>query len=120
LLWAGFCKVEEQLERGQVAVLLHAAEAGSAGAGALDRKFKALLGGGGPAPYIVCELTGAELSLAMGRPNVVRAAAAEGGAGQRLVAQARRLRRYRRGEAPDGPQPAPMEPDRGQANTGRA
>jgi predicted RNA-binding protein YlxR (DUF448 family) len=120
LLVAGFYKVEEQLDRGQVAVLLHAAEAASAGAAALDRKFRALLGGGDPTPLIVCELTGAELSLAMGRPNVVHAAAAEGGASQRLVAQARRLRRYRRGEAPNGHKPAPIEPDRGQANTGRA
>jgi hypothetical protein len=39
---------------------------------------------------IVRELTGAEMSLAMGRPNVIHAAAAEGGATRRLIEEARR------------------------------
>jgi hypothetical protein len=47
------------------------------------------------------------LSLAMGRPTVVHAAAAEGGASQRLLAEARRLRRYRSGDAAAAPQGRP-------------
>ncbi|MBO0743286.1 MAG: hypothetical protein J2P51_17935, partial [Hyphomicrobiaceae bacterium] len=48
------------------------------------------------------DLSGAEMSLAMGRPNVIHAAAAEGGATRRLIAEARRLRRYRLGQEASG------------------
>jgi hypothetical protein len=41
------------------------------------------------------------LSLAIGQPTVVHAAAAEGGASQGLLREARRLRRYRLGAAPE-------------------
>ena len=58
------------------------------------------LGGleGAPAA-IIRELAGGELSLAIGRPNVIHAAAAEGGASRRLIEEARRLGRYRLGPA---------------------
>ena len=115
LVVAGYAKVEERLARGRVAALIHAAEAGDRGMAKLDCKFKALLGGGDPSARIVRELTGAELSLAMGRPGVVHAAAAEGGTSQRLLEEARRLRRYRLGEGPGDPLPPPTN-----ANTGRA
>ncbi len=115
LVVAGFAKVDELIEAGRVAVLIHAAEAASDGAAKLDRKFKALAGPDRARAATVCELTGGELSLAMGRSNVIHAAAAEGGAALRLIEEARRLGRYRRGEGPDGRLPPAMEP-----NTGRA
>ena len=68
----------------------------------------------GPAA-IVRELTGAEMSLAMGRPNVIHAAASEGGASRRIMQEARRLRRYRLGQEPGGGVPPLSQP-----NTGRA
>jgi predicted RNA-binding protein YlxR (DUF448 family) len=102
LVVAGFAKVDEQIARERVAVLLHAADAASDGMAKLDRKFKALVGAGSGGAAAIRELTGAEMSLAMGRPNVIHAAAAEGGATRRLIEEARRLRRYRLGQEPGG------------------
>jgi hypothetical protein len=105
---AGFAKVWELIEAGKAVVLIHATEAAAAGVEKLDRKFKALTDKGAGKAEIVRELSGAELSLAMGRPNVIHAAAAEGGASRRLIDEARRLGRYRRDGAPDGlSRPAP-------------
>ena len=42
------------------------------------------------------------MSLALGRPNVIHAAAAEGGSTHRLIEEARRLKRYRLGQEPGG------------------
>ena len=102
LVVAGFAKVEELIVRLRAAVLLHAADGAPDGTDKLDRKFKALAGSGGGAAAFIRELTGAEMSLAMGRPNVIHAAAAEGGATRRLIEEARRLRRYRLGQEPGG------------------
>jgi hypothetical protein len=68
----------------------------------LDRKFKALAGVEGKLAPVIRELTGAEMSLAIGRPNVIHAAAAEGGATHRLIEEARRIGRYRLGQEPGG------------------
>ena len=95
LLVAGFGKVDELISRGQAAVLIHAADGAKDGAAKLDRKFKALLGPERAAEATVGELTGPELDLAIGRSNVVHAAASEGGASQRILQEATRLRRYR-------------------------
>ena len=114
LLVAGFAKVEELIEDGRAAILVHAADGAADGSGKLDRKFKALRDSADDPERIVRELTGAELSLAIGRPNVIHAAAAEGGASQRLLEEARRLRRYRQDDAPSAPAVG-HEP-----NTGRA
>lgn len=95
LLVTGFGKVEELISRGQVSVLIHAADGAKDGAAKLDRKFKALLGPERAAEATVAELTGPELDLAIGRSNVVHAAASEGGASQRILREATRLRRYR-------------------------
>jgi len=92
---AGFAKVETLLERGEAAVLLHASEASADGAAKLDRRFKALLGDEAARQATVRELTGAEMSLAMGLPHVIHAASSQGGASQRIVQEAERLRRYR-------------------------
>ena len=98
LLVAGFAKVEGLLDQGQAAILLHASDAAADGVEKLNRKFKALVGSDGCENSILAELTSAELSLAIGRPNVVHAAASEGGASQRMLQEAVRLRRYRAGE----------------------
>jgi predicted RNA-binding protein YlxR (DUF448 family) len=102
LLVAGFAKVEELIAGGRAAVILQAVDAAADGVAKLDRKFKALNASVDAEAAIVRELTGSELSLAIGRPNVIHAAAAEGGASRRLIEEARRLGRYRRGGAPDG------------------
>jgi predicted RNA-binding protein YlxR (DUF448 family) len=95
LLTAGFGKVDELIVHGQVAVLIHAADGAKDGSAKLDRKFKALLGPERAAAGTIVELTGPELDLAIGRSNVVHAAASEGGASQRILHEAMRVRRYR-------------------------
>jgi predicted RNA-binding protein YlxR (DUF448 family) len=115
VLTTGFGKVDELISRGQAAVLIHAADGAKDGSAKLDRKFKALLGPGRAAEVTVGELTGPELDLAIGRSNVVHAAASEGGASQRILQEAMRVRRYRStSEAPE-----PIETTH-RANTGRA
>jgi hypothetical protein len=98
LVVIGFVKVQEAIAQGRAVVLMHAAEAAPDGAAKLDRQFKGARGADDASTAIIGGLTGAEMSLAMGRPNVVHAAAAEGGATRRLVEEARRLGRYRAGE----------------------
>lgn len=112
---AGFVKVEELIARRRAVVLLHASDAGADGVAKLNRHFKVLTGVDVDETAIVRELTSAEMSLAIGRPSVVHAAATEGGATRRLTEEARRLRRYRLGREP-GAQSAPAcEPNTGQA-----
>ncbi|HEY1243968.1 MAG TPA: RNA-binding protein [Hyphomicrobiaceae bacterium] len=98
LLVAGFAKVEDLIRGGRAVLLLHASDASQEGAGKLDRLFKALAGPETASLEIVRELGSAELSLAIGRSNVVHAAASAGGASRRIVQEAERLRRYRTGE----------------------
>jgi predicted RNA-binding protein YlxR (DUF448 family) len=109
LVVAGFAKVEELIARGRAVALVHAAEAAADGTAKLDRQFRApfkgLHGADGAGTAIVGELTGAQMSLAMGRPNVIHAAAAGGGATHRLIEEARRLRRYRLDQDPGGDVP---------------
>ena len=115
LLTAGFGKVDELIARGQAAVLIHAADGAKDGSAKLDRKFKALLGPERATEVTVGELTGPELDLAIGRSNVVHAAASEGGASQRILQEAMRVRRYR--STSEAPSPLEMTH---KANTGRA
>jgi predicted RNA-binding protein YlxR (DUF448 family) len=99
---AGFAKVWALMAGNRAVVLIHAADAATDGVVKLDRKFNALAKDGAATEAAIRELSGAEMSLAMGRPNVIHAAAAEGGATRRLIEEARRLRRYRLGQEPGG------------------
>ena len=115
LLTSGFAKVEDAIAHGKAAVLIHAADGAPDGRAKLDRKFKGLHGPERAEDATVCELTGIELDLAIGRSNVVHAAASEGGASQRILQEAKRLKRYRSGsEAPEHYAAADV------ADTGRA
>jgi predicted RNA-binding protein YlxR (DUF448 family) len=113
LVTTGFTKVEIAVQRGGCAFLLHASDAAGDGVAKLDRKFAASLadsgagraedGPGEPGEHraerlkqqVLDCLTSAELSLAMGRSNVVHAALARGGAATRFSHEVERLRRYR-------------------------
>jgi predicted RNA-binding protein YlxR (DUF448 family) len=99
LLVTGFAKVEELIAKGRAALLIHAADGGSDGVEKLARKFRAQMAGDGCAERadhaIVTDLTGQQLDLAIGRSNVVHAAATGGGAAWRILAEAGRLRRFR-------------------------
>jgi predicted RNA-binding protein YlxR (DUF448 family) len=95
LVTAGFTKVEEKIAAGEVALLLHATDGAADGTAKLDGRFRAVAGDTGKPAAISKELTSEEMSLALGRMNVVHAAATEGGATRRLLVEAGRLRRFR-------------------------
>jgi predicted RNA-binding protein YlxR (DUF448 family) len=97
LVSTGFEKVEALLDGGRAAALLHGSDAAADGRGKLDRKFLAIQRDRGKTATIVDWLTIEQLSLAIGRSNVVHAALKQGGATQRFQRDAERLRRYRSG-----------------------
>lgn len=91
----GFAKVESAIAAGNVAALVHAAEAAEDGrrklAGALRRRHGEAIS----AIPVVDDLVGADLDLALGRPNVIHAAVVAGPGGDGFLARWRRLRCYR-------------------------
>ncbi|MGZ5914868.1 MAG: RNA-binding protein, partial [Hyphomicrobium sp.] len=97
LVTTGFEKVEALLSGGRAAALLQGADAAEDGKRKLDRKFAAIQRDSGKAAPVVDWLTIEQLSLAIGRSNVVHAALKQGGATQRFLRGAERLRRYRSG-----------------------
>lgn len=107
----GFQQVDAALEKGAVALLVHAAEAAEDGCQKLDRKFKAIAQDLGRCAPIVTALTLEQISLAMGRPSVVHAALTSGGLTERFRREAERLVRYRGSPtAPGFAGPDPLEP----------
>ena len=109
LVVAGFAKVDTVVASGHCQMLVHAADAAADGAGKLTRKLRAVwqAQGNTDEPVILDTLTSADLSLAMGRANVVHAALTKGGAAANFLRDAQRLQRYR--ASPDalakGPRP---------------
>ncbi len=99
LVTTGFTRVEAELISGSVAVLLHASNAAVDGAGKLDRRFAAISAQAGTRPLIFQELTSEQMSLALGRPNVVHAALSAGGATTKFLNEASRMTRYRSGSS---------------------
>lgn len=93
----GFMTVSEAIAAGSASTLIHASDAAPGGREKLDRPFLAAAAAAGRKPSTVVELTIEEMSLAMGRPNVVHAALTKGGAAEKFLAEARRLFRYRHG-----------------------
>lgn len=97
LVTSGFEKVEALAASGKAAALLHGSDAALDGRNKLDRKFTAVSRDKGQTPTIVDWLTIAQLSLAIGRSNVVHAGLKHGGATKRFLGEAERLQRYRSG-----------------------
>ncbi len=97
LVHTGAEKVEKLLDGGRAVALLHGFDGTAEGRRKLDRKFTAIQRDKGRSVPIVDWLTIEELSLAMGRSNVVHAGLIQGGATKRFLSEAERLRRYRSG-----------------------
>lgn len=95
LVTAGFAQVEALIMEGGAEVLLHGCEAAADGRDKLDRKYGALCRQIGREPRTIGDLTIEQMSLAMGRSNVVHAALKTGGATTRFLREAQRLERYR-------------------------
>lgn len=88
----GFEKVREQLRKRQVVILLAASDAADDGRDKLARLADGVT--------VVGLFTRAELSLAIGRENVVHAALRRGGLADRFVVEAARLSGFRGLEMP--------------------
>lgn len=97
LVTTGFEKVEALIGGGRAAALVQGCDASDDGKRKLERKFAAIQRDRGQAAPIVDWLTVEQLSLAIGRSNVVHAGLKPGGATQRFLSEAERLRRYRSG-----------------------
>lgn len=88
----GFDQVERALRSpGAPAVIIEASDAAADG----GRKLQAAARASGIAPFVIGALSSAELSLALGRSNVVHAALKSGRIAERLVFDAGRLNGFR-------------------------
>jgi predicted RNA-binding protein YlxR (DUF448 family) len=97
---AGFAKVENALAHDHVLALLHAAEAAPDGVKKLDAAVRRSSQGdrsGGSIP-VFRVLSGAQLDLALGRPNVIHAALLAGPVSDTFLARMQRLERFRTGD----------------------
>jgi uncharacterized protein len=98
---SGFSKVEAAVGRDDILALIHAADASDDGkrklAAALHRnttrKSREIV--------VIDVFTGAQLDLALNRPNVVHAALLAGPGSETFLARAARLTRFRTGFSPD-------------------
>ena len=99
LVTAGFAQVDALLDSGSVRILVQASDAADGGRERLARKLAAVTRAQGRNSASVTSLSTEQLSLAMGRSNVVHAALIQGGAAARFLDEAERLQRYRSGIA---------------------
>ncbi|KWT67070.1 MULTISPECIES: RNA-binding protein [Hyphomicrobium] len=97
LVVTGAEKVEKLLDSGRAVAILHGSDGTAEGRRKLDRKYSAIQRDKEKPSTIVDWLTIEQLSLAMGRSNVVHAGLIQGGATKTFLGQAERLRRYRSG-----------------------
>lgn len=111
---SGFDRVDETISKGQAALLVHGQEAAADGRGKLDRKYRAIQEDRGQNAPIIDDLTIEQLSLAIGRSNVVHAALIHGGVTDKFAYETGRLRRYRSGVNP----PVRIDADAEPATTG--
>lgn len=99
LVTTGFQQVDELVESRGAVALVQGADAAEGGREKLTRKFAAVARAMGRETALVTSLSTEQLSLAIGRSNVVHAALIQGGAAERFLEEAERLNRYRSGLA---------------------
>jgi len=97
----GFAKVEVALGRDGVLALIHAADAADNGKRKLAATLQRNTGGKPGEIAIIDTFTGAQLDLALSRPNVVHAAVLAGPGSETFLARVARLTRFRTGFSPD-------------------
>jgi uncharacterized protein len=97
-LKVGFAEVDAMLRGGRAGLLLHAADAAADGVRKLDQAAHAGAGlagaSGGEPPYRCRAFTSVEMSLALGRGNVIHAALEKGGASDAVIARCRLVDRF--------------------------
>ena len=88
----GFDRVEREIRSPEPpAVIVEASDAGADG----RRKLQAAAKSSGYIPFVIAALSNAELSLSLGRENVVHAAVKPGRIAERLIFEAARLKGFR-------------------------
>jgi len=97
----GFAKVEAAIGRDDLKALIHAADAGMDGKRKLDAALQRKSAEKSREIAMVTGLTGAQLDLALNRPNVVHAALLAGPVSDTFLARAKRLERFRTGNSPE-------------------
>jgi len=97
----GFAKVEAALAHEEVVALIHAADASDDGRRKLSAVLRRETAEKPPEIAVIEEFSGAQLDLALNRPNVVHAALLAGPVSGTFLARAARLARFRTGHSPD-------------------
>jgi predicted RNA-binding protein YlxR (DUF448 family) len=98
---SGFSKVEAAVGRNDILALIHAADASDDGKRKLAAAWHRNTTGKSREIVVIDALTGAQLDLALNRPNVVHAALLAGPGSEAFLARAARLTRFRTGFSPD-------------------
>ena len=97
----GFSKVEAAIGRDDILALIHAADASDDGRRKLTGALHRNTAGESREIAVIDAFTGAQLDLALNRPNVVHAALLAGPGSETFLARAARLARFRTGISPD-------------------
>jgi hypothetical protein len=101
---AGFAKVEAVLARDEALALLHASDGSADGKRKLDgvvRRIREESDGIALEIAVIGEFSGAQLDLALNRPNVVHAALLAGPGSEKVLSRVSRLVRFRTGKSPE-------------------
>jgi predicted RNA-binding protein YlxR (DUF448 family) len=99
LVVLGFDKIEKALRRNGEMSLIHASDASADGCRKLDRYLKREQNGPTVTDPILRDFNAEQLSLALGRPNVVHAALRNGASSQKFLLAVERLQQFRAGNA---------------------
>ena len=99
---SGFSKVETAVGRDDILALIHAADARDDGKRKLAAALHRNTSGNSREIVVIDAFTGAQLDLALNRPNVVHAALLAGPGGETFLARAARLTCFRTGFSSDG------------------
>ena len=98
---SGFSKVEAAVGRDDILALIHAADASDDGKRKLAAAWHRNTTGKSREIVVIDAFTGAQLDLALNRPNVVHAALLAGPGSETFLARAARLTCFRTGFSPD-------------------
>jgi predicted RNA-binding protein YlxR (DUF448 family) len=98
---AGFAKVEVAIGRDQIVAVINAADAAVDGKRKLDAALQRKTPGKMDEIAHIALFSGAQLDLALNRPNVVHAALLAGPVSDTFLARVRRLERFRTGNSPE-------------------
>jgi predicted RNA-binding protein YlxR (DUF448 family) len=97
----GFSRVETAIGRDDLLALLHAADAAEQGKRKLTDALRRKTAGESSEIALIDAFTGAQLDLALSRPNVVHAALLAGPGSGTFLTRIERLTRFRTGISPD-------------------